>query len=306
MPNLPLSSKRMRRDYSRKSFSNPLFSKRRDSERHPRWRRRIIWAAGLAAVCGWTWFIAFSPNVRVTDIQIRGVQNLAEWEVRDTVTEVLKKRRWLVFPQSSLFILPETAVEKALNDRYALESVHVTKAPPHTLVVELRERPSTVVLQLPDGGQALIGLDGQVTRTLQAAEALDVVPKLGPVKSEAAAPRPPAYPVVYDDRQELFKLRAHAMRPEIVRTTIGLAKAFADVFRNDLLPGEIHLDGAGAQTLRTVTSEGWSIYLDGESDTAAQLADAETVLKEKIGADRRRLEYIDARFGEKIFFKLRN
>lgn len=308
MPNPWMKSRRVRRDYSRKSFTNPLFSTGRERERGGRrWRRTLTVGAALAAFGGWVWFVAFSPTFRVTDIKIQGEQNIAEWEIRDTVNETLARRRWFVLPQSSLLIVPESAIVDALNERYVLESLDVTKMPPHTLVVTLKERVSAVLMPLPDGSQALIGLDGMVTRLYAASEALDAVPRLGPTKAEPdAPPKPPAYPVLYDDRSETFKLRDTAVRPEVVKAVIAMPKAMSDVFGSGPTLAQIHLDGAQSQTLRVVTSEGWAIYLNAGDDLQTQLSDAQTILKTKIGPDRHDLEYIDVRFGEKVFFKLRS
>lgn len=306
MPNPWLKSRRVRRDYSRKSFSNPLFSAPRGGGGR-RWRRWLTLGAAAAALGGWVWFAAFSPEFRITDIRIEGAQNLAEWDIRDTVNETLAKRRWFVLPQTSLLVVPESAIVSALNDRYVLESLEVTKVPPHTLTIRLKERVSAVLLQMPDGSQALIGLDGTVTRLYAANEALDAVPKLGPNKDEtAASAKPPAYAVLYDDRAETLNLRDAAVRPETAKAAIELPKAFSAVFGNAPTLNQVHLDGTQAQTLRAITSEGWAIYLNASDDLKKQLDDAQAILKTKIGGDRKNLEYIDVRFGEKVFFKLRS
>lgn len=301
-----MKSGRVRRDYSRKSFSNPLFSAGRDRG-GVRWRRWLTLGAALTAFCGWIWFVAFSPAFRVTDIKIDGAQNIAEWEIRDTVNEALSRRRWLILPQTSLLIVPESTVVDALNRHYVLESLEVTKYPPHTLVIALKERISAVLLQLPGGDQALIGLDGAVTRLFTTADALDVVPKLGPNRDETPEKaKPSPYALLYDDRAETLKLRETAVRPEVVKAAIDLPKTFASVFGNAPALSQIHLDGTQAQMLRLVTSEGWAIYANASDDLKGQLEDAQAVLRTKIGDDRQSLEYIDVRFGEKVFFKLRS
>ncbi len=300
-----LRQKRVRRDYSRKSFSNPLFSPVREGG--IRWRRWLTALAAAVAVIGWVWFAAFSPAFRVTDIRIHGTQNLSEWEVRDAVRETLARRRWLLLPQSSLLVLSEADVIAGLNERYVLESLEVTKKPPHTLEIDLKERVSSILLQMPDGSQVMTGLDGTVTRIYAPSEALDAVPKLGPDKGEAASrAKPPAYAVLYDDRAETFALRASAIRPEVIAMATALPKAFESVLGPAMALTQIHLDGAASQSLRIVTSEGWAVYLNASGDLRNQLNDAQAVLKAKIGDNRKNLEYIDVRFGEKVFFKLRS
>ncbi len=301
-----LRTRSVRRDYSRKSFSNPLFEPARSGEAgRRRWRGRLIFSIGLLAVGGWVWFVAFSPTFRVTDIQVNGTDRLPTWEIQDAVMETLKERRWLLFPNSSILIVSEETLKASLQERFVLESLVITKHPPHTLVIDLTERISAVLVQLPDGSQAMIDLQGTVTRLYKAEEALEVVPRLGPTLDEQRGRARAQYPVIFDDKNETLELREQAVRPEMVQSAIDLPKLFDARFNRAPYLAETHIDGAGSQTIRAVTSEGWAIYLDASSNVAEQLDNAQTILKTKVGGDRKNLDYIDVRFGDKIFFKLK-
>ncbi len=296
----------VRRDYSRKSFSNPLFESARGGREGKRWRGRLLLLVGILAVAGWIWFIAFSPTFRVTDIQVRGADRIPAWEIQDAVTEILHQRRWLVLPKASLIVVSEQDLITTLNERFVLEALTVTKKPPHTLVIDLKERVSAVLLQLPDGSQGLIDLQGNVTRLYKPEEALDVVPKQGPTLDEQQGRSRAQYPVLFDDKSETVELREKAVRPETVQAVIDLPKLLDARFNRAPYLADAHLDGKSSQTLRAVTSEGWAIYLDASGSLAEQLDNAATILKTKVGTDRKNLDYIDVRFGDKIFFKLKS
>ena len=300
-----LKTKRVRRDYSRKSFTNPLFRSGQAIGR--RWRGLLTGIGALAAFGGWIWFAAFSPAFTLDDIRITGAQNVATWEIRDEVQSVLKRHRWFVLPQKSILIVGEKDIEDALNDRFFFETLTVTKRPPHTLDITLKERVSAVLIAMPGGNQGLIGLDGMVTKLYPAGEALDVVPKLGPLIAAPTAPKvPTGYSVVFDDRDEKLELRQKAVRPEVVQAAIDLPKAFAAAFGKAPTVSQVRLDGLQAQNLRLVTSEGWSIMLNADDDLKSQLGNAQLVLKAKVGPDHRNVEYVDVRFGEKIFLKCKD
>ena len=299
-----LRPKRVRRDYSRKSFNNPLFQRSR--ERGPeRWRARLTAFAILLALGGWIWFIGFSPTFRIDEIEIVGNENVPDWEVRDAVMDALKARRWLIMPQTSLLIASEADIADVLNERYVLESLEVTKHPPRKLTIALKERVSAVLLQLPDGRQGLVDLQGTVTRLYRPEESLEVTKRLGPsIKEQAGAPKV-QYPVLFDERDETLELREEALHPRVVQAAIDLPKLFEERFGRAPYFEEARIDGKDAQTIRLRVSEGWSIYLDAAQDLRGQLLNAEVVLKTKVGAQRPQLDYIDVRFGEKVFFKLR-
>ena len=301
-----LRSRSVRRDYSRKSFSNPLFEPARNGQGGRRWRSRVIYSVGAVALGGWIWFTAFSPTFRITDIQIRGADRIPNWEIHDAVIEALKKRRWLLFPETSILIASEEDISETLNERFVLESLSITKKPPHTLVIDLKERVSAILLQLPDGSQGLIDLQGTITRIYKPEEALEVVPKQGPTLDEQQGHSRAHYPPLFDDKNDEITLRAQAVRPEVVQAVIDLPKLFDARFNRAPYLTETHIDGMSSQTLRVVTSEGWAIYLDASGKLQEQLDNAQTILKTKVGPDRKNLNYIDVRFGDKIFFKLKS
>lgn len=298
----------VRRDYSQKTFTNPLFARapRHDISGARRWRTRLLVVTGFFAVMGWTWFIAFSSAFRITDIQVKGNDRIPAWEIRDTVTEALATRRWLVLPQSGILIASKETIVAALNERYVLETLTVTKTPPHTLTIELKERISAVLLQMSDGGQGLVDLQGTVTRLYAPEEALDVIPKQGPTLEEQQGKSRTSYPVLYDDKHETIKLREKAVRPEVIAAVISLPKLLETRLKREVFFSQAHIDGKSAQTLRVVTSAGWAIYVDATADLAEQMKNAEMILRTKIGNDRSDLDYIDVRFGDKIFFKLKS
>lgn len=297
--------KRVRRDYSRKAFSNPLF--RQSRERGPeRWRGRLTALAVVLASGGWIWFIGFSPVFRIETIEIRGNESIPTWEIRDAVTDALRSRRWLVLPQASLLLASEEAIKETLNERFVLASLEVEKKPPRTLVIRLTERVSAILLHLPDGRQGMIDLQGVVTRLYRPEEALDVAKRLGPRLDEQDGKAKPQTPVLFDERAEKLELREEALRPNVVQAAIDVPDLFEKRFGRAPYFEKLFLDGKGSQTLRLVTSEGWAIYLDASQDLERQIANAEIVLKAKVGDRRRQLDYIDARFGEKVFFKLRS
>jgi hypothetical protein len=294
----------VRKDYSRKRFSNPLFGGERGAARPGRLRRRLWFLAGLTVLAGWAWLLVWSDVFRLSRIEISGNDQIPAWEIRDAVEEVLGERFWWVVPKRSLFLASEAEIAARLQDRFVLESLEVTKQPPRTLRLVLKERVSSILLQFPGRSQALLDLTGAVIRLFRPEEALDASVRLGPSKDgKAEAAR--RYHVLFDDREEGVRLREKAIGPSVAEAVTQLPKLVEETFGNAPYVTELHLDGKASRTLQVLTSEGWAIYVTAEAPLRDQLANAKTVLKDKIGAGRKDLEYIDVRFGEKVFFKLR-
>lgn len=58
-------------------------------------------------------------------------------------------------------------------------------------------------------------------------------------------------------------------------------------------------------SMRARTKEGWDVILDDSSDPAQSLANLHTSLTQEIKDKRLELEYVDVRFGNKVFYKFR-
>lgn len=294
----------MRRDYFRKRLSkNPLFAP--PQERRGRFRFWFTMFIGACAAGGWIWFMGWSETLRVTEVEINGDQAIAEWEIRDVVRDMLDEKRWGFFPKRNILSFSEDELAGRLNERFVFERLEVTKLPPHGLKIDLVERVSTVLMQLPDGSQALLDLDGAVVRLFRSEEAMDVTVRLGPTLEETPEAPRSRTPVVYNDRQAALKLRDKALTPKMVQAAISLPDAFEREFGRGIYVTELRTDGLEASTLRLVTSEGWSVYLDAEQAIDLQLSNADDVIRSKAGGDRRNVDYVDVRFGEKVFLKLR-
>lgn len=293
--------RRLRRDYSGKRFETKT-TRREGGGR----RRRVLWTAlVLSALAGWTWFLGFSGSFRVDEIDVRGNERVQDWEIRETARELMAERRWGLVPKSGILFLPEDELRERLQERFAFAEVGVLKDPPRRLEIAVKERISTIFLQMPDGSQAVLDLEGVVIRTLLPSEAIDIARYHGP-KPPGQDEQDPieGLSILFSDRNAALAVRERAVDPRVVAAVIEAENAVLERL-GGLSVSSIRVDGLNTKTLRVVTSEGWSVYLDAEQPLEDQLDRAAAVLRASVGADRARLDYIDARFGEKMFFKLR-
>ena len=279
----------VRRDYSQKRYQNPLFQRQLQRGKGGWPRRLIIPILILAAVIGWCWFLFFSEIFQIREVVIAGQQRLQEWEVRDVVDDTLDRRRWLIFPMRSVFMLSEETLKQALDDKLVLESVDIQRRPPRTLIVNIKERVSSILVMMSDGAHAMLDLDGTVIRLYRPDETIPA--------TDAK--------ILLIDGQGPLSLRDAPVDAAVVNAVIAAPSALAHAFNGALTLVEVHLQQVASHTLRLVTSEGWGIYLDAKQPLDSQLANAELILRTKVGDDRKRLDYIDVRFQEKVFFKLK-
>jgi hypothetical protein len=280
------------RDYSRKRFHNPLFE-RREYSRPRNIRRLAVMGLIMAALAGWIWFLAFSGFFSVTRVDIKGNARVATWEIEDAVKDIMKGRRWWLAPNDNLMFLSEDDLSAQLIDRFVLASAEVTKKPPRTISITVAERVSSIMMSSPDGSHTVLDLDGTAIRVFRPGESTDVA-ALGTQGH-----------LIVNEKDEKIALRERVLSKEVVETVVAARNAMQEVWNDTPAFAEARIEGKGSQTVKIVTSEGWTIYVDAKQPLKEQLANAKAIIESKVGQDRPKLEYIDVRFGEKIFYRMR-
>lgn len=104
-----------------------------------------------------------------------------------------------------------------------------------------------------------------------------------------------------EPQEQQLTLGKQEISREIVRAILEIDKLLKENFL--VKPEEITLS-LNRATLEIKTSEGWKIYFEIQGDIEAQILNLNLFLKEKIKSqERKNLDYIDLRYGNKIFYK---
>jgi cell division septal protein FtsQ len=283
---------RKKRDYHKKRFSNPYFPK--DKPRH----RVRKWILCIAVVVIALIFILRWDRLTISAITVSGNEFTESFRIENAVREQLDSRRWLLFPQRNALFFSEGATKRHLQKQFQFESVRISVKDFSNVTVNVTER-KPVAAVITNGVRYHIDDKGVVIR-----EFSDV-----PIITETTEN---GTDVIRSGRDSLSV-------PEIINrgnddATIGeqlipeLTVAFiVNVStelkgRADFEVVRYILGGAKDTEVTMVTSEGWEARLNSLEKPIAQTEAVLTVLRDKV-ADRNKLEYIDVRYGDKIFYQ---
>lgn len=326
------NAKRRFRDYHKRQYGNPLFRTGRGgsraSARQPgAWKRRAL--AGLIALGVGTlaWYLFWSPTFRITSIAVDGATPATESRIRDILDAQRSRRALLVFPQSSVFLFDKTEAAEAIESLFHLEALTISKKLPGTLVVTVTEIPMRTVLYenkrflaMSDTGTVIRELTDREVREIGDMPpeiAADLTSQLGAQMVELSALAPDAPPGSAKRNGNgfplLFDEEAVAGSSPVPGDTIFSEPTLSLILQaNTRLPD---LTGNAVRwfTVRErdeavdVTLEGdWHLYLTTTLPFEVQGERLGIILKEKVGADRPRLQYIDLRYNERIFIKFKD
>ena len=279
----------------------------RETRRARRRTRRLSLRAtliGLAVVLSMTAAaIAIRlPAMQVRDIIISGLETLDESAVRATVASELAGSRFLFLPRSSYFLSDTHGLAKDLRAAFpAIADIRVEKSFPASLTLSVTERQFWgIMCNTLRRLETEFPLGNSVSKEI--APQCVAVDTTGFGYESAPLPQGNLILIVETDRAVLAP-REQQIEPTLMERlrlfSIGVAEdAGLEVTRFELrerAPAEI----------RARVADGFLVYFRRDDDFSNTFRVLKKVLDTEIGDERDRLAYIDARFGNKVFYKFK-
>ena len=232
-----------------------------------------------------TYFLFFSKFCQIKNIKIIKLNDnnlISEQELKDIATPLINKKTF-IFSQNNITLFKSKYLSEIMSKDSRIESFKIDKKWPNNLIIEMEEsEPVALLVSLGNNKNCYLNPRGQIIY----ASTQDFV------KTDL--------PLFYD--QTLVNLD-NPSYVEVLKNALDLIKS--DVLsQNEIKADLVKIsEKAGIFELEITTCQEWKILINSEADFSKQIANLGLILKEKI-RDRKNLEQIDLRFGEKIFYKL--
>ena len=328
-------AKRKFRDYHKRSYGNPLFPNKkkrggRTATRNPgSWKWKVLTFV-LAVLTGTlAWYLFWSPTFTVTTVEITGLSPTTESKIRDIVEEQMQQKKFLIFPQTSLFLFNKSQAETAIQDFFFLESLTIKKKLPGSILFTASEIPMRAVLYT-NGRFMAMGETGSIIRELTEREIRQIsdlpddissilAQGLGAEMIELSAlePQKPkatvvnnknSFPLLFNNEESLGeRFKESATKPG---DTIFSSTSIALVLRANARLPDITGDAVRWYTIKErdeaidiTMDNNWHLFLTTALPFEVQGARLNLVLKEKVSERKEKLQYIDLRYNERIYFK---
>ena len=223
------------------------------------------------------------PQWQIKEISLSGLVALGEEEIISVIKESFSGNLAILIPRSSFFMVRTQKLVAALEKKFPrIRQVVITKSFPNFLMVSVKERRPFGIFcavsrcaYVDDSGfayeEAPNSIGSLIIKITSDAEDLKI-----PVQA------------VNNLLFERMKLVSEGLKDKFDFDTIGY-QLFSKI------PREI----------RIATSYGFQIYVNRDDDFGGVFKVLKTVLDEEIKEKRAQLEYIDARFGNKVFYKMK-
>ena len=264
------------RDFHSQSWNNPFFERAGMSP-----RMKVLRSMGfLAAAGGLVYVLVYSPLLRIETVTVSGASATDTVRIKAAASQNLVGYDYYVVPKNNYFYVNTIGINNFVMTQFPnLISVNAKKKFGRLDVAVVPRQP-TYRLIIGDKSY-LLDQEGEGLREAALGEG-DALIALSSNSADFAIGKPMI---------QLAWLRVIIDLHKYFATQVGIRDR---LFKLDTINSDIEV----------ITVEGWSAIFDPQSDIKPQLQTLSSALAGKFSPDdRKKLLYIDARFGDKIYYK---
>ena len=257
-------------------------------------KRMVIIAVFFISTMFAVWVFFWIPYFWISNIETFGAENPPN--IKGAILGHLTSRNSLFLPNNHYGLLSVERIEEILKDKgFGLASAE--KAFPNTLIIKFKKSEPWLIFCLPvevlPRRQAGLAKAGQ--SECYYIDEKGILGTRAPQFSEL-----PLSQILLKDPAPL-KLGGSVISSE---DAVFLKSWFDSLKTIEAMPSEIEF--SKEDEVKIILKEGWFIYLTKNSDPQKLFYDLKLLLDQKIKGSRPNLEYIDLRFENKAFYKLRD
>jgi hypothetical protein len=295
----------------------------------------VIWLkfsfAAVAAACaiiGLVWLIWFCPNFKISSSSVEIAVEAASGTstepeiaapIRGIIDEQVAARRFGIFPQSNIFFFDSSRAKDKISAAFYLQELVVDRRLPNIVRIAVKER-AVRAATISDGQFWAMDDSGFAVRALYAREARDMtdlpysfrsllVPDSAAVEvllpdGDSPAEKNNIYPLLINSDAPTGRRPVKPGEQTFPASVMSLALA-ADSRLTDICQDRVRWFDVrdSFETVEADMGDGWRVIMSSSLPFDAQAERLSRLLKGQVSGDRADLDYIDLRWGERIFIK---
>lgn len=282
------------RDFHHKQLQNP-FGRIEYYQMHVSGRKKLVKILLLITILGWIYFLFFSSLFKIENVIVNDLQKIDKKEILDLIWDKTAEDRFLLFRQKNINIFDQQNIIKKLNEKYFVEKLRVEKIYPKTINIFIKEKiPKALILN----NEKDFYID-EAARLIEIYEHQDLSSSTTR-EAHLELHKNETLPIFLTQIKNTQKIRDEILPKEVFNNLFFIKNG---VFKNtDFTIDYIAYDPGEFIKIIVKTGEGLEIYFD-TADTEKQLEKLGAFLQAKNVDDKKKLQYIDLRFGDRIYLK---
>ncbi|MBI2473564.1 hypothetical protein HYV70_03360 [Candidatus Uhrbacteria bacterium] len=222
-----------------------------------------------------------SNTFLINRVEIQGIEYVDRTNLEKTITEYLQTPVFFFFSTSNTFLFSTEDLENLIMKQFSLASISIN-VNKKTLTLLLEERTSNLIWETA-GKSYVVDLEGIIVREQE---------KESTLPSEDL-------PHFKDKNNASVTIGSQVLKTEEITHTFLFLEFLA---KRSLTYTHIEIDRLAGKWMQVVTTNGFGILFDTGGNIETQYRNLEIILDDQ-AANLDRLEYIDLRFGDRVYFK---
>jgi len=239
----------------------------------------------LALILGTIYLIFISPFFKIKNISAQGTDKVPAENIVNSVNHYLSGFYFKIIPKKNFLLASDKNIVAFLQDNFKeLKEIKVTKKFPASLAIAAKGREKVMSYC---GQDQCFYIDDEGI-------AFDEAPEIYGGRNVA----------LKDDSGRQIKLGDKAIDSGLISFMLKANQLLLEDLNLSLL--NFQIDSYPTIEVRAITAEDWQIIFDINRDPQPQIDALKAILDEKIKDQRSKLDYIDLRVEDRVYYKFKN
>lgn len=275
-------------DCYKKKINNPFLSKQKKRKKFQFIRKiplraKLTFMACLLLLTGIIWFLVFCPVWNIDRINVKGADRIASDDIKKIAQETTKNEESLIF-------LNTEEVKKTINKEFRLKELSIEKKWPNTLLINIKEEPYAYIW-LEDDHYYYSDINGFILKDVNKKEYTD---NKGDKKNDL--------PLIVNKTKKKIKERRIDMEKDHIKFILDLYDEFGKNYVEDIELDKFIISSE-VDKVTALLKKGPEIYFTASKTPEEQIHNLLVIKEQKIKKDFENKEYIDIRYGDKVYYQ---
>lgn len=302
--------KRIKKDYQTKNLKNPFFRKKTKEKKTKSFLTFKIFLIIFLVLLAF-WFIFIFSFWQVKNIEVKGSDRIKPQSIRELINEQLEKKSLFILRQNNIFLFKKKSAKEMIKEEFNLTDIKIKKKLQNTLIVEIKERPYSYIFC--ESGEYYFSSDDSYLMEKIAFEGSEENLLREGGEGLAEIDNELDTCVVSLEEKDKYFIIENKNNNSIIKSggKIALSREYLDFIArlNEKLKEhpEFNVDRliVADQYFNSIfvkIKDGPQIYFNVNTDIDLQLENLILVKNNKIKDNFNKLEYIDLRYGDTVYF----